>query len=67
MVKEAGHSVECCMQDYSYGNRHQDHRVNARFGDPETQVIFARLETDLLDIFLATVNGRFGGNGYSVE
>ncbi|WP_409342911.1 phosphoribosylamine--glycine ligase [Paenibacillus sp. MBLB4367] len=31
---------------------------NARFGDPETQVILPRLETDLLDIFLATINGR---------
>lgn len=31
---------------------------NARFGDPETQVVLPRLKTDLLDIFLAAVNGR---------
>lgn len=30
---------------------------NARFGDPETQVVLSRLESDLLDIFLATVDG----------
>jgi phosphoribosylamine--glycine ligase len=30
---------------------------NARFGDPETQVVLPRLKTDLLDIFLASVNG----------
>ena len=31
---------------------------NARFGDPETQVILTRLETDLVEIFDALVSGR---------
>ena len=31
---------------------------NARFGDPETQVILPRLKTDLLDIIIATVKGK---------
>jgi phosphoribosylamine--glycine ligase len=31
---------------------------NARFGDPEAQVVLPRLETDLIDIFMATINGR---------
>lgn len=31
---------------------------NCRFGDPETQVVLPRLETDLVDIFFATINGR---------
>lgn len=30
---------------------------NARLGDPETQVILPRLETDLVDIMLAVING----------
>ncbi|MFB5269747.1 phosphoribosylamine--glycine ligase [Paenibacillus enshidis] len=30
---------------------------NARFGDPETQVVLPRLKSDLLSIFLAAVNG----------
>ncbi|WP_312113507.1 phosphoribosylamine--glycine ligase [Brevibacillus reuszeri] len=31
---------------------------NARFGDPETQVLLPLLETDLLDIFVATIKGE---------
>jgi phosphoribosylamine--glycine ligase len=31
---------------------------NARFGDPETQVILPRLETDLAEVLLATAQGR---------
>jgi phosphoribosylamine--glycine ligase len=31
---------------------------NARFGDPETQVVLPRLKTDLLDIILAVVNNK---------
>ena len=31
---------------------------NARFGDPETQVILPRLESDLVDVLLAVAEGR---------
>jgi len=31
---------------------------NARFGDPETQVVLTRLKTDLLDIILAVIDGK---------
>jgi phosphoribosylamine--glycine ligase len=31
---------------------------NARFGDPEAQVILPRLKTDLVDIMLAVINGK---------
>jgi len=31
---------------------------NVRFGDPETQPILMRLKSDLLDVFLATCDGR---------
>lgn len=31
---------------------------NARFGDPETQAVLSRLESDLFDIFNAVIDGR---------
>lgn len=31
---------------------------NARFGDPETQAVLCRLETDLFDIFNAVIDGK---------
>lgn len=44
---------------------------NARFGDPETQVILPSLETDLMDVFLAVekgeldrINIKFSNNAY---
>jgi phosphoribosylamine---glycine ligase len=33
---------------------------NARFGDPECQVLMMRLESDLLELMLATAQGRLG-------
>jgi len=34
---------------------------NARFGDPETQVLMPRLESDLLDLLHATATGTLAG------
>jgi len=34
---------------------------NARFGDPETQVMMMRLESDVLDLLLATAQGQLKG------
>ena len=33
---------------------------NARFGDPETQVMLPRLKTDLVEIMLAVIDGKLG-------
>jgi phosphoribosylamine---glycine ligase len=36
---------------------------NTRFGDPETQVLLPRLETDLAEVLLATANGELDALG----
>jgi phosphoribosylamine--glycine ligase len=36
---------------------------NARFGDPETQVILPRMESDLLDVMMAVAEGRLSDIG----
>jgi len=38
---------------------------NARFGDPETQVLMMRLESDLLELLHATAMGSLGGRAAS--
>ena len=46
---------------------------NARFGDPETQVVLPRMEADLVDVFLACDNGTLDremvdwGNSFAVS
>jgi phosphoribosylamine--glycine ligase len=35
---------------------------NVRFGDPETQAILPRLKSDLLEVMLATAEGRLSGH-----
>ncbi|MCL5102567.1 MAG: phosphoribosylamine--glycine ligase [Armatimonadetes bacterium] len=38
---------------------------NARFGDPETQVVLPLLQSDLVDIMLASINGKLDTAGVS--
>ena len=38
---------------------------NSRFGDPETQVLLARMKSDLVDLIEATIDGRL--EGQSIE
>ena len=38
---------------------------NARFGDPETQVLMMRLESDLLDMLVASATGNLGSKKVS--
>lgn len=40
---------------------------NARFGDPETQVVLPRLKNDLFDVFEACIDGHAGQNRLSLE
>jgi phosphoribosylamine---glycine ligase len=38
---------------------------NARLGDPETQAVLARLDSDLVEVFDALVDGRIGSSSIS--
>ena len=40
---------------------------NTRFGDPETQVVLPRLETDLLQVLWAAARGELGGTRLSIR
>ena len=40
---------------------------NVRFGDPETQAVLPRLETDLLEVLWAAARGRLGGMRLAVR
>jgi phosphoribosylamine--glycine ligase len=40
---------------------------NARFGDPETQVVLPRLETDVLDLLWAAATGKLRGTVLTVR
>jgi phosphoribosylamine--glycine ligase len=40
---------------------------NTRFGDPETQVVLPRLDTDLLTLLWAAAQGRLGGVKLAVK
>jgi phosphoribosylamine--glycine ligase len=40
---------------------------NARMGDPETQAVFSRLQSDLVELLLAAANGRLGSTQVSID
>ncbi len=40
---------------------------NCRLGDPEAQVVLPRIETDLLDLMMATIAGNVNGAPFSVS
>ena len=53
-----------CIRDRLYGGLMKTARgievieFNARFGDPETEVVLPRLKSDIVDIFCAVAEGR---------
>ncbi len=40
---------------------------NARLGDPETEVILPRIETDILDLFVAAAAGKLSGKSLNIS
>ena len=40
---------------------------NARFGDPETQVVLVRMKNDIVDVFEACIDGRLEETGLDFE
>lgn len=54
------------MVDKATGN-YKVLEFNVRFGDPECQVLCARLKTDLLETLFRAATGRLGDDGFDLE
>lgn len=60
-MKEEGHEFRGCLYCGLMIDNNKDPYVvefNVRFGDPETQVVIPLIESDLLDLLLASSDGR---------
>ena len=63
VMRDDGHPYRGCLYAglMVTANGPQVLEFNARFGDPETQIVLPRLETDLIALFEASARGDLGG------